>query len=95
MNVGAVTAYRIKSCCGALVAIGTSRHFAAPQNLVAFGLKQTLTNHCSSYVFGPSTLPSTIRRASAKASAGVEHGIVAASFSPSSSYLVTMTRPGE
>src|ERR1039457_588870 len=28
-------------CCGALVAIGTSRHFAAPQNLSAFGLQRT------------------------------------------------------
>jgi hypothetical protein len=31
MNVGAVTAYRIKSCCGALVAIGTKRTIAALQ----------------------------------------------------------------
>src|SRR5450756_1622194 len=28
----------IAVCCGALVAIGTSRHFAAPQNLSPIGL---------------------------------------------------------
>jgi hypothetical protein len=37
------------------------------------------------YFFGPSTLLSTIFRACLKASAGVEHGIVAASLKPSSS----------
>src|SRR5664280_3178332 len=42
------------------------------------------------YFLGPSTLLSTIFRASAKASAGVENGIVAANLSPSSSYIVTM-----
>jgi hypothetical protein len=40
----------------------------------------------SFYFLGPSTLLSTIFRASAKASAGVENGIVVASLSPSSSY---------
>jgi hypothetical protein len=49
-----------------------------------------MTNCCSGYFLGPSTLLSTIFRASPKASAGVERGIVAASLSPSSSYFVTM-----
>jgi hypothetical protein len=44
----------------------------------------------TNYLLGPSTLLSTIVRASAKASAGVEHAVVAASRSPSSSYIVTM-----
>jgi hypothetical protein len=37
MKVGAATAHRMEIYCGASVAIGTSRHFAAPQNLVAIG----------------------------------------------------------
>jgi hypothetical protein len=49
-----------------------------------------MVDRCSGYFLGPSTLLSTIFRASAKASAGVAHGIVAASLSPSSSYIVTM-----
>src|SRR5450759_4941764 len=36
MNVGAVTAYRIKCCCSALAAIGTKRTFAAPQQFVRY-----------------------------------------------------------
>jgi hypothetical protein len=43
----------------------------------------------SFYFLGPSTCPSTTFRAAAKASAGVAHGIVAASLSPSSSNIVT------
>jgi hypothetical protein len=50
--------------------------------MVAIGQERTLTNRCSGYFLGPSTLLSTIFRASAKASAGVENGIVA--------YIVTM-----
>jgi TPR repeat protein len=42
------------------------------------------------YFIGPSTLLSTIFRASSNAPAGVENGIVSASLSPSSSYTVTM-----
>lgn len=44
------------------------------------------------YFLGPSTLLSTIFRASAKASAGVENGIVAASLIPSSSYTESAER---
>jgi hypothetical protein len=40
---------------------------------------------------GPSTLLSTIFRASSNAAAGVKNDIVAASLSPSSSYIVTIT----
>lgn len=42
------------------------------------------------FFLGPSILLSTIFRASANASVGDEHGFVAASFSPSSSCIVTM-----
>jgi hypothetical protein len=42
------------------------------------------------YFLGPSTLLSTIFRASAKTSAGVENGSVAASLSTSSSCIVTI-----
>jgi hypothetical protein len=41
-----------------------------------------MADRCSGYFLGPSILPSTIFRASAKASSGVENGIVAASLSP-------------
>jgi hypothetical protein len=63
--------------------------FAAPQKVWSLmGAQRTLANRCLSYFLGPSTLPSTIFRASAKASAGVARGIVAASRSPSSSYTL-------
>jgi hypothetical protein len=42
------------------------------------------------YFLGPSILLSTIFRASSNAPTGVENGIVSASLSPSSSYIVTM-----
>jgi uncharacterized protein len=42
MNVGAVTAYRIKSCCGASVAIGTKQTLASAMQMSAFGGKADL-----------------------------------------------------
>jgi hypothetical protein len=46
--------------------------------------------HLNLFFSWTSILLSTIFRASANASAGVEHGSVTASFNPSSSYTVTM-----
>ena len=73
------------SCCDHLGSPGIRSSGILPPVLRVDKMSSWLLPRC-----GPSTLLSTIFRASLNASAGVDAGIVAANLSPSSSYTVTM-----
>ena len=78
---------------GLFVVAAAAALFAAAGTVAILGLlglSRNLRRRYEIYLFGPSTLLSTIFRASPKASAGVDSGTVAASLNPSSSYIVTM-----
>jgi hypothetical protein len=75
-----------------------SQPFQPPQRIIAARTEPIIISalivrgpfRLSAFFLGPSILLSTIFRASTNASVGVEHGFVAASLKPSSSYTVTM-----